>query len=238
MKNQAGGIIERFLNGFFIIFNGMTLITKNNDLKKWSIVPFLIGLLILIIGFALTILYIPSAIEWLIQQKMQVDGNKSGYFYYPLVFIAGLLFIILNVYLSYWFTQIFAAPVYSVLAEKTLVVTGSQVIKARSGSSVIFKMIMASIVKALFFSIIGTTLFLTTLFIPGLNILVSAFLFFVIATDSADYSLEILGYSFKERLKFYKRHFIEFFGLSMCVGLTLVIPGLILLIMPAAVVGS
>lgn len=230
--------VERFLSGFFIIFNGMTLITKNNSLKKWSVVPFLIGLLILIVGIVLTFAYLPGALNWLIEQKLSISEEKSSYLFYPLVVIAGLLFVVLNVYLSYWVTQIFASPVYSILAENTLKQVPNHALAVKTGPSIIAKMIMTSIIKAIVFSLIGSALFLTTVFIPGLNILVSAFLFFVIATDSADYSLEILGFTFKERLRFYRAHFLEFFGLSMCVGLTLVIPGLILLIMPAAVVGS
>jgi uncharacterized protein involved in cysteine biosynthesis len=230
--------VQRFITGFTIIFNGLDLITKNNSLKKWSIVPFFIGLLVLILGVVLSFVFLPDALHWLIEQKLSVTKEKSSYFFYPLVVIASLLFVILNVYLSYWVTQIFASPIYSILAEKTLELTPEHNLKVKTGSSIIVKMIMTSIIKALVFSMVGAALFITTVFIPGLNVLVSAFLFFVIATDSSDYALETLGFSFKERLRFYRAHFAEFFGLSMCIGLTLVIPGLILLIMPAAVVGS
>lgn len=229
--------VQKFFYGFKIPFLGLKTIQSSGPLKRLSLVPFIIGLLFVLIGFLLIIFYIPEFAAAFLTSTLNISAESKGYFFYPLLIITTLLFIILNVYLSYLATLIFAAPAYSAMAEEIFKKSFSNS-QLKLSSGLFFKMLKTSIIKVLLFSVIGGSLILFSFFLPGFNIVASAFLFFVISSDSADYALEALGETLTGRLCFIKQNWVELAGLSVFVGVTLLIPGLLLLIMPAAVAGS
>ena len=228
--------LTRLFFGFGFAFRGLRAITKERRLKMWSLVPFLIGLLLMIAGFAFILFFLPTLMTELLAERLAITADSKGYLYYPLFVIASILMIIFNVYLSYWITLIFSSPVYSYMAEIVQgKILGSSPSTLRLQLAV--KMMFQALFKGVIFSSIGALLFLFAFFIPVLNILATFLLFFVIATDSSDYALESLGQTLSSRIAFYKKHFAEFFGLSLFIGATLIIPGFLLLVMPAVVVG-
>ncbi len=60
----------------------------------------------------------------------------------------------------------------------------------------------------------------------------------VLAFDSLDYSFEALGMGFRERLRYLIKEWSQWFGMATSLALTLLMPGLTLLIIPGAVVGA
>lgn len=230
--------VKKIIRGFLIPLEGSRVLLNSSSMKKWALIPFVISLLVLLIGFFLVVQLTPDIVQWIVFQKMRWSGAGSEYLIYPAMFVTGLILVILNVYFSYWVVQIFAAPIYSLLAEKTAHQLNINPGPAGFALRIWTKLFLISLSKALIFSAVGIILFAFAFFIPVLNVFASALLFLVLATDSADYSLELAQVGWRDRFRFYRSHKAEFFGLAAFVGLTLIIPGLILLIMPAIVVGS
>lgn len=85
--------------------------------------------------------------------------------------------------------------------------------------------------------IVALVLFVSA-FLPGVNMIAAFFAFVVLAMDSSDYAFEARTMNFAQRLTYVRSNWPEYFGMASFLALTALIPGLILLVMPFAVIGS
>lgn len=226
-------MIPRFWNGFRFIIEGIRFIADNPKVRKWALLPLILAGFVFIAGIYGFFAYAPGLSEKLVDYFFNLESEISAMIATVVAVLIFIVFIVLQFYLTYLFTSLISAPFHTVLADETLKKQGLS-----NTAGFTLSALMGAVMKAVVLGLLGLTLLIGSFLIPGVNVVSTFFLFFMIAYDSADYSLESLGYSVKERLGFVRQNFAEFCGMASFVGLTLFIPGLILLLMPAAVSGS
>jgi CysZ protein len=234
-------MIQRFFNGFDFILRGRRFLKSEPSLRKWVIVPLIIDVAV----FAAAIYFGFAEIKALVYQlSIWVLGSaQSGFFeilYYPLLVLFWLIAFVLCFYFVYVLASIIAAPFNSMLAERALVVQKSIVDEPKSVVQILktsLKMLLVSLKRAVLFLGVGLILFILSL-IPGLNLLAAFGVFVLLAFDSMDYSFEAAGWDLQQRINFLRNNFAEFCGMGAFVALTAFVPGLTLLLMPLAVLGS
>ena len=233
--------MNAFLKGLKFIHSGWQASSQIPGVKKWIIIPFAINFLVFILGFAVGSSELSSFAKWATLLLVESSGiSFFQYLYYPFLLIFLIVFIVLYTYVTFLIASVIASPFYAVIAEKVLVHRG--LLRDEGGS--IFaqfkrnlQMIAVSLLRLFLLLFVGLFLFIFS-FLPGVNLLTSYFAFIIMALDTADYSMETMGLSLSERIGYFKNNFSEFAGMGLIVGLTALIPGLILLVMPYAVIGS
>lgn len=229
------------LSGFQIYFIGLRTIKQYPGLKKWMLIPFLIDLVLFLVSIYLIFDYLPVFVTWM-TSFFQVASMQWLFdiFYYLLLFLFGVIGIVASLYLVYALGIVIAAPFNSLLAEKTLQLSGALPEKPfdlSSWLSFTVKMLMISIVKATLFLVVGLAAFVLS-FIPGLNILSIYITLYMMSLDLFDYSLEATGNNLSQRLKFGREEVSMISGVSMALFVTTLIPGLFFLLAPLGVVGA
>ncbi|MCB0363968.1 MAG: EI24 domain-containing protein [Bdellovibrionaceae bacterium] len=233
--------VRRTARGFSFLTEGLRLIRDNPDLRKWAVVPFVIDLILVVAGFlggsALLPGWVAAGVGWVIPAT---TGWIFSVFYYPVLFFFWLVFLIVWVYLIYLLASVVAAPFNAILAERTLMKIGmiaERPFNMAKWTATSVKMMVTALIKAGVFLILGIFIFALS-FVPVLNVLSSYLALMVMSFDSMDYSYEILELNLRERLKVFKQVFPEANGMAGAFAVTLLLPGLTLLAMPAAVVGG
>jgi CysZ protein len=231
--------LKRFSLGFNFVFIGVDLLRQHAELRKWAVVPWLIDFALFILGLAKGGPYVAKAVTGAMDLVMPASPTWQQILYYPVSVLFWVVFIGSLVYFLYLLAGIVASPFNSILADRTLSKLGAKRVEdmsIRRVSSLAARMFFISVVRGVILLTLGVLIFTVGL-IPGLNFLTVAFAFLVICLDSADYSFEALEFGLRERFAFVHRHLAVFLGMASFVGLTLLIPGLILVLMPAAVCG-
>ncbi|OFZ20374.1 MAG: hypothetical protein A2Z20_07855 [Bdellovibrionales bacterium RBG_16_40_8] len=233
-------MIKRFFLGFRFVFEGKRLLGEISGLKKWILLPFLIDIILLVVGVLLGSQYIHMVVAKATLMIFGGGGGWSAIVYYPLLVLMWLIFLILFFYFLWIVASIIAAPFYSIIAEKTLyhfglVEGGPYSLTLTFKTSL--KMMWISFVRGLILIMLGFFLFVSS-FVPGLNILAGLAMFIILALDAMDYAFEAKQMNLRQRWQFFLSNLPEFFGMGAFIGLTAFVPGLILLIMPLAVVGA
>ena len=210
-------------------------------LKKWVILPLFIDVIFMFVGVLWCSHFIQSTVT---KATLMIFGETGGGWgaltYYLLLALLWFVFIVLFFYFVWLAASIIAAPFYAIMAERTLRHLGALEAKTPSLTLTLktsLKMIWISFVRGIILLIVGAFLFVSS-FIPGLNLLAGFALFIILALDSMDYAFEARAMGLSERWRFFLRNLPEFLGMGAFVGLTSFVPGLILLVMPVAVVGS
>lgn len=233
--------VRLFFVGFGYIIEGAKLIRAEKRLWLWAFLPFVLNILIFMLG-----IYVGFGFsEFLLARAfgfVSLDSS-SWYFsliYYPIIVLFWIVFLSILSLFIFLVASFIASPFNSLLAEKSLVVL--KVIENPRRSLVgelkfAIKMFMISLVRMSLLLIIGVGLFFAS-FIPGLNLFTTFASFMIIASDSIDYSMEAMGMGLTDRFVYLKKILVPWLGMSCFVGLTLLVPGLILVLMPAAVAGS
>ena len=233
-------MIRRFFNGFGFIFRGRMVLQTVPGIRVWIIFPFIIQISLLGIGlyFGLSQLQtlLMTVTSYIVTDTTGVLGALLFGFLY---FVSAIIFAVMYFYFVYMISQIIASPFYSVITEKTLTHYGliKGVKTLRQQIAVAWRMFFASMLRGALFMGIGVLLFVLS-FIPVLNFIAAFIVFLILALDSADFSFETMEFPLAKRWTFFKENFIEFVGMGTFVGLTAVIPGLILFVMPLAVLGT
>jgi CysZ protein len=91
--------------------------------------------------------------------------------------------------------------------------------------------------KGAVFAVCGVFLFVLS-FIPVINLLAVAAAMFLLAFDCMDYALEARRLKFRQRLRYVFRNKAQWAGMATGLALTLLLPGLTLLVIPGAVTGA
>lgn len=233
--------LKRAGKGFSFLLDGFKLLADKPGLRKWVILPFLIDFLLFLIGIYGAILIIPS---WITGVLNWFFPDPSGFLFSAVHFILLILFWL--VFIIVWtvgvclLAGIVASPFNAVLAEKTLLTLGlieSRPFNLKSWAATTLSLFFTAIFKSILFIFLGILIFFFSLF-PVLNIFSSYLALIIVACDSLDYSLEILEMNLRQRLQYYRELFPELSGMAGALALTLLIPGLTLLILPLAVIGG
>lgn len=165
----------------------------------------------------------------------QWQGFWYEFLYYPLLIGAGLLAFVMSIYTVYILQSLIAVPFYSLLAERTL--ESMQKRPKGGGWRRALAMLKSGAVKSIALLLLGALLFVLS-FVPVLNLLAVAAAMLLLAFDSMDYAFETLGWGLRQRLRYLKREWVQWFGMAAGLALTLLVPGLTLLVIPGAVVGA
>ncbi len=234
--------LRDFKLGFLFIFDGTRLLFSMKGALKWAVFPFLINIG-LIVG---SLSYIFSDITQLASTVVGfiLPGTTSGWFYDLLLgavkFGGGAILTIVVFYVGFLLSTVIASPFNSILAEKTLSHLKSDGIKPLGVADwlrITIKQLTVSILRALLFALIGLFIFVFS-FVPVLNLLGAFFALLIVAFDCTDYAMEIKLMTLRQRLNFFRKYFSAFSGMACVLGLTLMVPGLTLLLLPCAVVGA
>lgn len=233
--------IKRYIEGFNFLFKGTRSLFKIPGVLIWSMIPFIIVGLLLYFGLSAGLdqveVYAQSAVEKIISPE---SGIWFKIVFYPLYFIFVICFTALFSYLLFLITSLVASPFNAVVAEKVLIHQG--VIPDRKLTmavwiSISLKMFWVSLIRTVLFVFIGLFIFISS-FLPGINLLAAFAGFLIIAFDCMDYSMEARTWTLRERFKYFKKNFMEFSGMASVLGLTLMVPGLTLIMLPSSVIGA
>lgn len=233
-------MIKKFTFGMMHIIAGLRIILKSPKLMAFAAIPFLIDLLLLFIGFSWGWGEIPGWAESIVTKVVSPESWLYTILYYPLWLVFAATFVLMMVYSVFLVATVVAAPFNSLLAEETLRHLGridDQSFSMGRWIRVSTKMMMVALIKAMIFAVIGLVLFVMS-FIPGVNLVAAFIACMIIAFDNIDYSLELFEWNLNQRFQFYRTNIIEFSGAAAFIALTVLLPGLTLLLLPAAVVGS
>ncbi len=154
--------------------------------------------------------------------------------------IIGIFVSTLYIYIAFIFIQIVSSPFYSLAVERYFRLEKIPVVYLKSTSDWAWyslRMLRVSLIKSLFFGVIGVILFILT-FIPGLNFFSPYFTSFVMAYDSYDYSLELFNYGFNDRMGFISKHAFDLQPMTLYMLPAALIPGVALFLMPLSVLGG
>lgn len=228
-----------FFYGFTALFEGFSLIITNERVRKWSMIPLLVALLI---GSILTVLglyylagIIPSIVFYVGSRITAVPGSWIVIILTIVVWPIMLLILGLVTYIA---IRLFVSPVYSFLAEAVLAALDLK----RAGTlgvagwlSFSLRMFLITVVRSVIF-LAAAVLFFICSFVPFLNILAWLGVSLALAFDFSDYSFEAMGWSLSRRFTYVKKNFNLYAGFAVCLGFLFTIPGMGIVIMPAAVV--
>ncbi len=233
--------IKNYSLGLKFIFSGFSSINSTKGLWKRILVPFVIDIFLLSYFLVLGVTNLPL---WVASALGLIFTTPSGWLYsllyYPLFLILGLGFSVITVFGVYLLASVIASPFYSVIVEKILMknsVIAEQPFSFSRWVSVSVRMMGVSLLRAFIFALVGIPLFICS-FIPGLNIASSFSAFLIMGFDSMDYSYELHELSLKQRIQHFKSHLVIYSGMATVIGLTMLLPGLTLLLMPFLVAGS
>ncbi len=219
---------------------GWEMILAHRSLLLLAMIPLVIALAVA--GFSMSFLFghLPGWVQWVMAFAFSNAPNFFHYLYYPLLLGSGLLVIVSGVLIGYLGQKILAVPFYSLLADRALSLSG---LKNEAPFDLgrwlrtSLRMLWISVLKTVLFLLVGVFLFAVS-FIPVINVMALFGTLLIVAFDILDYSFESLHYTFRQRLAFVARHKRLWAGMACGLGLTLMVPGLTLVIAPGAVVGA
>lgn len=173
----------------------------------------------------------------------QVLFGISGWWIYPLfsVLLKIGLYLSLSTLFAYGLFSIFsiiASPFHLYLAEALCLKNNYPVVtEIKNQIKLFFFLLKISIKKMLLFSALGILFFVLS-FVPVVSIFANFAIVWIIALDSMDYIMELKAVGLVQRLKFSFTFFPFFLGLSFFLSLSVLVPGLLLIVFPFTVIGS
>lgn len=238
-------LVSRFILGFKAPIVGFRLILTNKKLMRLSIAPFIVSLVLVILGLLfgyelftkLFLILLPFPIT-----SIASFSITSGVFSWLIGLITKIigytLFAILWILLALILVNIICIPFHSLLAEQALIslnVTNQNTFSLARWIKTCVRMFFISITRTIIILIIGFVSFLISIFIPGLGLITGFVGLLIIISDCLDYSLEILEFGLIKRFVIFKKYIVEFTGFCCSFG---ALPGINLLLLPVAIVGA
>ncbi len=223
---------RQFLLGLGFLKVGFQCLKTSRGLWHWAVIPWLVDISLFVVGFIFGAnhfsIWATELLLWILPGPIE---SWSSWLMYPTAFLFWIAFLVLLIYFIYAIGLLVAGPFMSFMAESILKKYGLK-------SQVSFlAMLKVAILKSVVFLMLGVILFVLS-FIPGLNLISSFSAFMILAFDSMDYSFEASGFTFSTRIRFFFRHLPVFLGMASVLGLTLLLPGLTLIVLPFAVAGA
>lgn len=233
-------IAAQFHSGFMFWIRGWRHILSHGSLFTLALIPFLIVLLGAT-GLAYLLWnHLPEWVALLVNKLGLQPGLWHDVLYYPTLVAMTLLTCVTTVYVFYLLQGLVAVPFYSFLADRTLSGLGKKPNDDRMWNEWArhsLRMLRVSLIKTFVLLVAGVVLFVFQ-FLPILNFFAAAGVLLILASDCMDYSLEALGLGLRQRLGYFFRYWAQWFGMAAGLALTLLVPGLTLLVIPGAVVGA
>jgi len=233
--------VSDFFFGLTAIFRGFQILVSDSKLRALSIVPFLVSVLL---GSVLTIsglYYLGATLGGVAIQlggwMSLVPGGWAMTVLNVLLWPIGLLGLGVAIYMA---VRLVVAPFYSVLAEAALVKMGireDRPFRMSQWVPLTLRMLIVSLLKSAVFVVAGGILFLLSL-IPFVNLLATLGFVHMLSFDVSDYSFEAMEWTLNKRFQHFRENMNLYSGLAIGLGGAMVIPGMSIIIMPAAIVGA
>lgn len=233
-----------FFRGLMCLAKGLKEIFTDYRIFFYTLIPMLIGLLVISLG-----LYYgwDWSSELLKQQLTEYIGrwvSEKGYIFkivfWLFNFIAKILFVILSIFIGFVVIQLVSIPLYTLSCERVLTkrnVFPKRDFKWGAWIRLTIRLFLISIFRMSIFMLVGLSVFILS-FIPGLQFLAVIYSAYVMGLDCIDYTLEIYEMNLGRRFSIYFGNIYFFAGIGITLLPSLFIPGLTLLLLPIAVVGS
>jgi uncharacterized protein involved in cysteine biosynthesis len=229
-----------FHEGALFWIRGWRYLFNHRKLLALAILPILIST-----GAAAGLVWLlwtnlPAWVELLVGWMGLSEGWIRQVLYYPLLVSGSLIALFASVYVLYLSQSLIAVPFYSALSDRALAQLGKKPPDTRTWKEWMrhtLSMLRVSLIKFMLLLVVGLILFVFS-FVPVLNLFALAGAMMILAQDCMDYSLEALGFGFRLRLRYFSRNLAQWLGMAFGLGLTLLLPGLTLLIIPGAIVGT
>lgn len=230
-----------FFFGLTAIFRGFQIVAFDARLRSLSIIPFTVSI---VLGTVLTffgLYYLAATLSGIAMQMAIWFSLAPGGWGMTVISILlwpiGLLALGVGIYLT---VRLVAAPFYSFLAEASLERLGlkpQRPFQLRMWLALTSRMLVVSVLKSLLFICAGAVLFILSL-IPVVNLLATLGFVHMLSFDVSDYSFEAMEWNLKKRFQHFRENLNLYSGLAIGLGGAMVIPGMSLVIMPAAIVGA
>jgi CysZ protein len=214
---------------------GWKLILSDRRLFATALMPFFLSFLFAIAGIYAVWVYYSSWAAWLTPAWMQGLSGFWAYVVMPIEWLIALASMLAALYAVYILHAIVASPFYSLLAERVLVGSGKAVQSA--GWRGLARMLRVSVLRGALLLCVGIMLLVAS-FIPVINILAAAITLMVLAFDCQDYTHEVMLKGFRDRLRYSLSNRAQWLGQATALALTLILPGLTLLVIPGQVAGA
>lgn len=223
--------------GFTSYFRGLRYWSQNKTLVRISLVPFIIDFFCLAGGLFFSVSRIPQAVSRIMKSP---EFWYQFALYYLVWLLTALALLMITLFLVFVIANLITFPFNDLLAEKTLhmrqvLPEKNRGFKAWTGRT--FKNLGAMMRKTLVLLVIGGCLLLATL-VPGVGFLGALAGLFIMAFDVLDYSFDQFHYSFGQRMRFVRTHFWAVSGFAGGLGLTMAIPVINMVVMPASAVAG
>lgn len=229
--------------GIHTLFKGLKEIFTDFRIFLYTVIPMLISAgvvaAMLIYGWDLTSEWAQKIIAEYVPGFMSKGSWFNKGIYWLINGAFKILMILALTYLSFILIQLVSIPFYSLICERVLYKRGAfpdRPFRFMTWLRLTIRMFIISLIRMLVFLVIWVFVFIIS-FIPGLQFVGLFYSSMVIGLDSIDYTLEIYEMSFGRRMKIYLEHFGYFSAVGLILLPALFIPGLILLLLPATVVG-
>lgn len=233
-----------FLKGVMCLPKGLKEIFTDYKVFLFTLIPMLLGLTVVYFGFYYgwdsTSEIIKGQLANYIGQWVAKDGFIFKIIFSFVNFVAKILFVIFAVYLGFILVQIISIPFYSLSCERILVkrnVFPSRDFNLGVWIRLTIRLFVISLFRMAIFLVFGLSIFLLSL-IPGLQLLAIGYSAYVMALDCIDYTLEVYEMNLGRRFSIYFGNMKFFAGVGVTLLPSLFVPGVTLLLLPIAVVGS
>jgi CysZ protein len=229
-----------FVEGLTFWIRGWKLLLSRKSLMALAVIPFLISITVAGVTMSYLFSHLPLWVQALIDFILKGAPEFLKYLYYPLLVGTGLLVIIAGVFVAYLGQAILAMPFNALLAERALSLQGAlpnEPFEFGKWLRSALRMLRASLIKSAVFLFLGVILFVLS-FVPVVNVAAVFGTLLILSFDQLDYSFEALRFGLRRRLAHVATHKRMWCGMAAGLGLTLLLPGLTLIVAPGAVVGA
>lgn len=230
-----------FGRGLSFWLRGWAFLLQDRRLLILALLPFVIALMSTAAMVLALWLYLPEWVRMALSLWLgQVEGVWRQILYYPILFSLALVVGFSALYILYVLQTLIAIPFYALLAERTLMLVGKRPNTNSSWRAAVSKslrVLRIGIIKAILLLVLGFVLFVFS-FLPLFNLGAFALAIFLLAFDCVDYSFEVLGLGLRQRGAYLFREWPQWSGMALGLALTLIVPGLTLLVIPGAIVGA
>lgn len=238
-------VFSEVMLGILASVRGVTIMASNTSIRRLAILPFFITLVIFVVGLAWGLPFVTSFVapttSWILKALTIRSGSSL---YSVLSWVIPVLlwppFALFLLYMLWIITRLFASPLYSLLAERVLIASGSlkdEKFHMFTWVRVSLRMAIVSIIRTFTFAIVGFLLFVLS-FIPGVGIVTSVCFMCIVTSDICDYAFEAMQWKLRRRIDFLRSHFGFVLGFSAMLAVVFLIPGLNFFLLPASVVGA
>lgn len=231
-------LVARLMKGFFAPFSGAKLLFSSKKLFSLSMIPFLVGMAFVFLGFLLASRYLmPSMDSWIANLSFLQNSPILASITSATALLLGWVALsLVNFLLGYVFIIIVAGPFYALLAEEIFKRERGGKIK-KAAITLMLRMFGLALIKIGIFAFIGIICFILA-FVPVVNIFSTFTLFLLISFDCTDYSFEIDQLGLRQRFAFFHKHFWEYAGFSVSIICISFLPGAFFILLPAFVIGA